>query len=158
MKARGDYWGDGPYIDQLEFIDLGDDPSASLAALASKQVHGITQVSTVRLDAVQSLPHVQVHKTHTAKTAVVQLMIDKKPFDDPGVTTAIRHATDSDRVVKGAVRGYGLPGEHHFVCPVHPEYAELPVMYGPAKAKALLAEAGYANGIDIELNCKKDPP
>src|SRR5215831_18294148 len=42
LKARKEgYWGGGPYLDQLEFIDLGDDPAASVAALASKQVDGL---------------------------------------------------------------------------------------------------------------------
>jgi peptide/nickel transport system substrate-binding protein len=157
LKARGDYYLDGPYLDAVEFIDLGDDPSASLAALASKQVHILTTVEQVQLKAVESLPHVVVQEAHTANTAVVQMMIDKKPLDDPRVTTAIRHATDSRQVVDFAARGYGLPGEHHFVAPIHPEYAKLPDMHDPDKAKALLAEAGHPDGIDLDFYCKKDP-
>ena len=56
------------------------------------------------------------------------------------------------------MRGLGLKAEHHFVCAVHPDYAPLPEMTrDPEKAKQLLAEAGYPDGIDIEFNCKRDP-
>jgi len=157
VKARTDYWGDGPYVDAVEFIDLGDAPAANLAALASKQIDEVPTIDTIGLQAVERLPHVAVHKSHSANTAVVQMMIDKKPFDDPRVTRAIRHATNSAQCVQVAVRGYGLPGEHHFVCPIHPEYAALPNMHDPDKAKALLAEAGHPDGIDLEFFCKKDP-
>jgi len=158
LKAVKGYYGEGPFLDEVEFIDLGDDPSANLAALASKQIHIVPTVDTIGLAAVEALPHVTVNKTHTAGTAVVQLMIDKKPFDDPRVTQALRYSMDAGKVVQISVRGYGLPAEHHFVAPIHPEYAKLPEMKrDPARAKQLLADAGYPDGLDLEFFCKKDP-
>src|SRR5262245_60696200 len=41
LKARKDYWGGGPHLDEIQFIDLGDDPAAAVSALASKQVDGL---------------------------------------------------------------------------------------------------------------------
>src|SRR4030095_8215643 len=53
-KARKQgYWGGGPYLDQLEFIDLGDDPAASVAALASKQVDGLYGADIVQAARLQ---------------------------------------------------------------------------------------------------------
>src|SRR4030095_10048497 len=38
LKARKEpYWGGGPYLDEIQFIDLRDDPAAGVAALASQQ-------------------------------------------------------------------------------------------------------------------------
>src|SRR2546426_953924 len=52
----------------------------------------------------------------------------------------------------------GQVGEHHHVSPVHPEYAKLPMFQRDvAKAKKLLAEAGYPSGIDTEINCRPQP-
>ncbi len=154
LKARGDYWGDGPYLDSLEYHDLGDDPSAALAALASKQVHGLDALRDVlAIDAIKALPHVNIFEVSTAQTAVVRGRVDTAPWDDPRVRKALRLATDTPKILQLAYRGLGSPGEHHHVCPIHPEYAKLPFMKQDiAAAKALLAEAGHADGIDVKID------
>lgn len=157
FKARKDYWGGGTYLDQLEFIDLGDDPAAGVSALASKQVDGLYTASIVQLDALQKLPHVQLYQVTTAQTGVAR-MHPVKPFDDKRVRQAMRHAIDPNAILQLAHRGLGSPGEHHHVSPIHPEYAKLPPMTRDvARARKLLADAGYPNGIDVEIACKPDP-
>ena len=158
LKARKDYWGEGPYLDELHFIDLGEDPSTGIAALQSRQVDGLYQTDISQLDVLGKLPHVKVYDATTAATAVARMKVDQKPFDDRRVRMAMKLAIDPERVLQIAHRGKGLAGEHHHVCPIHPEYAELPRMARDvAKAKQLLAEAGYPDGIDTEINCRNSP-
>jgi peptide/nickel transport system substrate-binding protein len=158
LKAhKPSYWGGGPYLDQLEFIDLGDDPAASVAALASKQVDGLYGADIVQLEALQKIPHVQMYQVATAYTATARMQ-PVKPFDDKRVRQAMRYAIDPNAVLQIAHRGLGQPGEHHHVSPVHPEYAKLaPPRRDVARAKKLLAEAGYPNGIDVEIICRPQP-
>jgi peptide/nickel transport system substrate-binding protein len=158
LKAhKPGYWGGGPYLDQLEFIDLGDDPAASVAALASKQVDGLYGADIVQLEALQKIPHVQMYQVTTAYTATARMQ-PVKPFDDKRVRQAMRYAIDSNAVLQIAHRGLGQPGEHHHVSPVHPEYAKLaPPRRDVARAKKLLAETGYPNGIDVEIICRPQP-
>jgi len=158
LKAhKPGYWGGGPYLDQLEFIDLGDDPAASVAALASKQVDGLYGADIVQLEALQKIPHVQMYQVTTAYTATARMQ-PVRPFDDKRVRQAMRYAIDSNAVLQIAHRGLGQPGEHHHVSPVHPEYAKLaPPQRDVARAKKLLAEAGYPNGIDVEIICRPQP-
>jgi peptide/nickel transport system substrate-binding protein len=158
LRARKEgYWGGGPYLDQLEFIDLGDDPAATVSALASKQVDGLYGADIVQLEALQKIPHVQMYQVATAYTATARMQ-PVKPFDDKRVRQAMRYAIDSNAVLQIAHRGLGQPGEHHHVSPVHPEYAKLPPpQRDVARAKKLLAEAGYSNGIDVEIICRPQP-
>jgi peptide/nickel transport system substrate-binding protein len=152
------FFAGGPYLDRLEFVDVGEDASAQIAALASDQIDGLYQLDVSQIELLERLPNVNVYKVTTAATAVVQMIITEKPFDDPRVRLALRYAMSPDQVLAVAQRGYGLPAEHHFVCPIHPDYAELPLMTRDVeKARQLLAEAGYPDGIDIVFNCKKDP-
>jgi peptide/nickel transport system substrate-binding protein len=157
LKAKAGYWAGGPYLDQIEFIDLGDDPAASVAALASKQVDGLYGADIVQLDALQKLSHAQMYSVTTAYTATARMQ-PVKPFDDKRVRQAMRYAVDASSILQLAHKGLGQVGEHHHVSPVHPEYAKLPAFTRDvAKAKRLLAEAGYPGGIDTEIVCRPQP-
>jgi len=158
LKARKEpYWGGGPYLDELQYIDLGDDPAAAVSALASKQVDGLYAADIVQLDALQRIPHVQMYQVTTAYTATARMQ-PVKPFDDKRVRQALRYAVDSNTILQIAHKGLGQAGEHHHVSPVHPEYAKLPAFTRDvAKAKKLLADAGYPNGIDTEIICRPQP-
>ena len=68
FKARKDYWGAGPYLDTVEYIDLGNDNSAWIAALASKQIDGLYEVDINQIDAIKALPHVTIYPATTAQT------------------------------------------------------------------------------------------
>jgi peptide/nickel transport system substrate-binding protein len=146
------------YVDELQFIDLGDNPSAVAAALASKQVDGIYQGNIEQFEIYKAMPHVDIYQVVTAQTAVARMRLDHKPFDDPRVRKAMRYATDPEKCLQIAHKGVGQAAEHHHVCSVHPDYKKLePMGYRPGEAKKLLADAGFPDGIDVEINCKPDP-
>ncbi len=158
LRARKDYWGDGPYLDELHYIDLGDDASAVVGALASKQVHGQYLGDVGQLDVLKSLPHLKLYDALTAATGVARVQVDRPEFADPRLRKAMRLAVDTPWVLELGHRGLGAPGEHHHVCPIHPDYKELPFMARDVEAaKQLLAEAGYPDGFDTEIACLKDP-
>ena len=159
LVARDNYHGDGPYLNRIEFVDLGDDPSATLAAISSGQVHGMYEGTIAQIGVYRGMPSVSVHEATTAKTGVARGQVDRPEFSDPRVRKALRLAIDSARCLELAHFNSGAPGEHHHVCPVHPDYAELPELTRDVEAaKALLAEAGMPDGIDLEIACKGDPP
>ncbi|MDX1709544.1 MAG: ABC transporter substrate-binding protein [Rhodovibrionaceae bacterium] len=157
LEANKNYWGEGPYLDRLEFLDLGDDVSASLAALRSKQVHGLYEGEVSIIEGLKAIKDVKFYETITAQTAVARTKVTEKPFDDARVRKAMRLATNPAAVLQLAARGLGIAAEHHHVCPIHPEYAELPRMERDVgAARALLAEAGYPDGIDLEIAANAD--
>ncbi len=158
LKASPAYWGPKVHLDEVEFIDLGDDPGAAIAAMASKQVDGLYEVDISQLDAIKGLPDVMMYEVTTAQTAVVRGKYDQKPFNDVRVRQALKLAVDQRKIIDIVFRGKASIGEHHHVAPVHPEYAKLPmVTQDVAKAKQLVAEAGYPNGLELEIACKGDP-
>ncbi|MDP6708929.1 MAG: ABC transporter substrate-binding protein, partial [Alphaproteobacteria bacterium] len=159
LKARADYWGEGPYIDRLVFIDTGDDPAGTIDALASRRVDGAHSIDLIQLDAVKLMGHLKLYTVPTADTSVVRGKVTRKPFDDARVRKAMRLAVDAERTRQIILGDLGLSAEHHHVCPIHPEYARLPAMARDvAAAKRLLAEAGYGDGIDLgTIDCKSAP-
>ncbi len=157
-KARKDYWGTGPYLDTFEFIDLGDNPGASISAMASKQVDGLSEADAVQVNAMKRLPHVQPYGVLTSQTGVARMRVDHKILGDKRVRQAMRLAIDRQKIITTSLLGAGIAAEDHHVAPVHPEYAALP-KYGRdiVKAKKLLAEAGYPNGFEIDMVTRPDP-
>jgi peptide/nickel transport system substrate-binding protein len=81
----------------------------------------------------------------------------KAPFSDLKVRRAVAHALDRKAIIDGAMFGYGTPIGSHFA-PHHPAYVDLTDRYpfDPEKAKALLAEAGLADGFKATI--KLPPP
>ncbi len=157
-KARTDYWGKGPYLETFEFVDLGDNPGASIAAIASKQVDGLSEADAVQINAMQNFPHVQVHKVETSQTVVARMRPDHEIFKDKRVRQAMRYAIDRNKVIQTSLLGAGTPAEDHHVSPSHPEYADLPKYPRDIeKAKALLTEAGYPEGFEIDMVTRPDP-
>jgi peptide/nickel transport system substrate-binding protein len=157
-KARTDYWATGPYLDTFEYVDLGDNPGASIAAIASKQVDGLSEADAVQINSMKSFPHVAVYKVETTQTIVARMHPDSDQFKDRRVRQAMRLAIDRDKVIQTSLLGAGTPAEDHHVAPSHPEYAALPKYSRDiAKAKSLLAEAGYPNGFEFDMVTRPDP-
>ncbi len=158
LAANPDYWGEGPHLDRLEMIDLGGDGSAELAALESGQIDILRDMNIRLSDSVARMDHAAYQSAPSGQTAVARVQVDKKPFDDPRVRKALRLAVDTPRVLEIAHQGEGIAGEHHHVCPIHPEYADIGRMpQDLERARALLAEAGYPDGLDLEIACKNSP-
>jgi len=159
-RPPNEYWGDEVYLDGIRYIDHGDDPAASLAALASGQVDLTYETFVEQIDVVGNIPNAQLFEVITAQTGVARMRMDKEPFkDNPKLRTAIRICQDHARLLELAYRGKGAPAEDHHVAPVHPEYADMPVpKQDIERARKLVAEAGYPDGIDLRIDCKKDPP
>lgn len=152
-KRKDPYWGGEVFLDEIHYIDLGEDASAQIAAIASGQVDGIYEVDVSQLDVYDALPGVKVYEAATAQTAIGRMKVTEKPFDDIKVRKAVQLCMDTPEILKIAYRGRGQPAEHHHVSPIHPEYFKLPMpKYDPAAAKKLLAEAGYKDGITLKID------
>ena len=159
LARRKDYWGDEAHLDSVTYIDHGDEAATGLAALASGQVDLVHETAVGQIDVVEAIPHARLFEVVTAQTGVARMQVDKKPFDDVRVRTAVRLCQDHQRLLDLAHRGRGAPAQDHHVAPVHPEYAPMPLpKQDYARARHLLAQAGHAQGLDLSIDCRKDPP
>jgi len=152
-KRNAPYWGGEVFLDEIRFVDLGQDPGAYLAAIASKQVHGIYRLDLKTLAAAKNIPGINIVDISTTQTPVIRMQYDAKPFDDIRVRKAVQLTCDVQRALDVAHQGLGITAEHHHVAKIHPEYFKLPPLkQNIAKAKQLLKEAGYPDGIDLTCN------
>jgi peptide/nickel transport system substrate-binding protein len=134
------------------------DPAAILAALLSGDVDAFPNgVPPENLPQFQGDPRFTVDIGLTEGKTLLSINNGKKPFNDVRVRRAIAHAIDRQAIIDGAEFGHGVPIGSHFST-LNPAYIDLTGIYphDPAKAKALLAEAGYPDGFSASL--KLPPP
>ncbi len=133
------------------------DAAAQVPALLAGDIDAFPTIgATETLDRFKSDNRFQVIIGSTEGEVPLILNNNKKPFDDIRVRRAVNHAIERKAIIDGATSGYGIPIGSHFP-PHHPWYVDLTNRYPHdiAKAKELLKEAGYANGLDINI---KPPP
>ncbi len=139
------YWGDEPYLDRLEFTDYGTDPAGEIAAFEGEDCHVNYQTTGDYIDVHEGLG-MNIVEAVTAATVIARVNIGVKPYDNKKVRNALQMACDNQVVTDIGFQGRGSAAENHHVCPIHPEYAELPKKaVDKAGAMALLKEAGAAD-------------
>ena len=153
LTKNKDYHVKGlPHLDKVTFRFIPD-PNSALAALKAGDIDvaafgmGPENVPDLKKD-----PRLQVILGDTTNDVILSMNNSKKPFADKRVRLAITHAINKEEVLKGAMFGYGkILGSN--VDPLNPYFVDLSKAkpYDPEKAKRLLAEAGYPNGLDVVL-------
>lgn len=142
-----EWWGEGAYLDRIEFIDFGTDMASWVAAADADEID-MTYQSTGEFIEVLDAMEWTKSEAVTAATLCVRFNQSQAPYDDPKVRKALQMAVDPAVILELGYAGYGTVAEHHHVCPIHPEYAEIPkVPVDPAAAKAMMEEAGHADTV-----------
>ena len=155
-----DWWGykagKGAHLDRIEFLDYGTDNSAIVAAYEADEIdmnwESIGEFSDIMdgLDLVRS-------DVVSGSTIVIRPNQGSDLYKDKRVRQAIAMGVDNAVLLELGVAGKGIPADNCHVGPIHPEHdpavARLP--HDPAKAKALLAEAGMADK-EFELHSIDD--
>ena len=141
-----------PKLDRVTYRFITD-PNAALAALKAGDVDaslfglGPEHVTDLKKD-----PKFSVTIGDTTNDVILAMNNSKKPYADVRVRRAITHGINRPEVLTGAMFGMGkLLGTN--VDPLNPYYVDLSnaMPYDAAKAKKLLADAGYPNGFDAVL-------
>ncbi len=154
LVRNADYWDKtrGPTLEKVTFRFVGD-PQAEAAALRAGDVDAFPEFVAPEL-----FPGLQGDKSFTTVVGTTGLKVvagmnnGQKPFSDKRVRQALMMAVDRKLVIEGANSGFGTPIGSHFA-PADPGYVDLVGVwpYDTAKAKALLAEAGYASGFSFTM-------
>jgi peptide/nickel transport system substrate-binding protein len=153
LMKNPDYWGTPAVMDSATFKFISD-PTAAFAAVMAEDVDAF-----VGFPAPENLPQFeaderfQVLVGSTEGETILSTNNKQPPFDDVRVRKALAHAIDRQAIIDGAMFGLGTPIGTHFA-PHNPAYMDLTgnSAYDPDMAKALLAEAGFADGFETTLH------
>lgn len=145
------YYGGTPGAENLELIAIADQ-NARVAALQAGQIDFIYALSAEQVPLFANNPNFTVQSVPTGRWVGLVMNTTEAPFDDPRVRKAIRMSADRDALGKLV---YGKDG--YITSCDHPVWsgdqyrAEIDCARDVAGAKALLADAGFAGGLTVEL-------
>jgi peptide/nickel transport system substrate-binding protein len=153
LVRNTDYWQKGlPRLASVTMRFIGD-PQAQAAALRAGDIDAFPNFAAPELvGEFQKDARFKVVIGATPRKLVAALNNQKDPLKDVRVRRAMMSAIDRKAVIDGAFSGFGTPIGSHFA-PTDPGYVDLTsvIPYDSAKAKKLLAEAGFPNGFTITI-------
>ncbi|MGR3479464.1 ABC transporter substrate-binding protein [Salipiger marinus] len=157
LVRNPDYWGTAPALERATFRFISD-PTAAFSAMMAQDIDAFAGFpAPENLPMFDADPRFQVLVGSTEGETILAMNNREAPFTDPRVREAVAHAIDRQAIIDGAMFGLGTPIGTHFA-PHNPDYTDLTSLsaHDPERARALLAEAGLADGFSTTL--KLPPP
>lgn len=157
MEKFDDYWGPKPKNDQVVFKTIAE-ASARVAALKTGAADIIVNVPPELIPQVDNQPDTKLAPIHGVRTIFVGMNTFVKPLNDPKVRQALNYAIDRKALIKGVLGGRARLTGVAFGPQIHgwdDSIRDSAYEYDPAKAKRLLAEAGYPNGLTLPFEAPR---
>jgi peptide/nickel transport system substrate-binding protein len=162
LVRNPNYWQKGadgkalPYLDKV-IVTAGWDDAARLAALIGNQADMLAPTEGVIAELKKSA-EIKIENFTTGWITPIVMRCDMAPFNDKRVRKALKLVQDREKI-KALVQPMGQVGYDHWILSSDAAYCpdtEANQGRDIKKAKALLAEAGHPNGIEIELSSADD--
>ena len=150
MVAFEECWAGPPKIAALNFKDLNED-ATRMAALLAGEVDIIDEISGDQAKQLKGKGGFDVPSQLTVESLYPIFNCTRSPFDNVKARQALNYGIDMQSIVTSLLQDAAIPQR----APVSPEAFPFndklqPYTYDIDKAKALLKEAGVANGLEID--------
>jgi peptide/nickel transport system substrate-binding protein len=158
FRRREDYWGVGadgqslPYLDAVEF-DAYADPTAAFNGMLEGSLDMASADLTVR-DQYNQLANFNFMSVQTGNLDIAVMQFNQEPWDKPQMREAIKLMIDRQAYADTRFAGFAVPAADQPIAPgMYPlaPSSETPRQQDYERVRALLAEAGYPDGIDLTV-------
>ena len=156
MVRNDNYWQEGPKVDSLTFKVVPEDASR-MAMLQTGEAHIALPVPLTDTATLESDPNIVLDIVPSITYRYVTLNTEwtmedgRKPFADKRVRQALNYAFDSEAYAKVVFNGYAVEPTSIFSTAILYHSPQTPYKVDLEKAKALMKEAGYEDGFDVEI-------
>jgi peptide/nickel transport system substrate-binding protein len=160
LARNPDYFEKGlPLVDEVHQIYIKE-YAAQLSALATGEIHIMYFAPVELIPQLKKEPGVEVLEVSSPSFQPLEIFVARKPTNDVRVRQALRLAADRKAMLQASTGGHGVLGNDTPVGPSSKWFNKaLPQRERDVvRAKQLLAEAGYPNGIDVTLYTSSQRP
>ncbi len=152
LSANSAYRGGAPATERIVFVGVSD-PTARLAQIKAGSLDIAIGLSPADLDNINADPNLAVVRGEQGglNTMYMAMHQNQPPFDDVRVRQAVAHAIDRAAIVEAFFAGQATVARDIIPTSLwgHGDVEGYP--YDPARARELLAEAGYPDGFATDL-------
>jgi peptide/nickel transport system substrate-binding protein len=158
LEKNPDYWQAGePKVDRLVFRVIPEFAS-SIAALENGEIQLVSDLPSEEIDKLADSATARADEVTSGTWYAYVMRNDIPPFNDVRVRQAMFKLIDKPTITEITALGHGTPTLTP-IPPSHPAYNSDLAIGAPdvEGARALLAEAGYGDGLDLVLWTPKSP-
>ena len=153
LDRNPDYWQPGqPYLDRIVVQDLAGSV-IGVQRLLTGEIDYVDQLTPSDVLPIEKRAGIVLKPITVGRWYFLQWHVNEPPFDNAKLRQAFAHAIDRSRLNEITMRGQGTISNGptpEGLWWYDPEQHSYP--HDPARAKALLAEAGYPNGFEFVLS------
>ena len=151
LERNDEYWAEKAKVDKIVLKSIPE-PSARLMALQSGTIDITDDLDSDSINVVKKDPNLAVIERPSVNVGYLALNTEKPALQDVRVRKAINHAIDKETLIKTIFKNLAVPAKNPFAPSIwgYNDAIE-PYDYNPAKAKALLEEAGFDENMEPEL-------
>lgn len=153
MVRREDHWEEGVgLLDEVRHLYMTEQ-ATQIAALTGGQVDLMVHVAFENIAEVDAHPQAAVVQARSGLYQPLVMRVTMEPFTDVRVRQAMKLVVDREGVRQVVLQGVGDLGNDQPIPPIDRFWADLPIPdQNIEKARELLAEAGYPDGLDVTLH------
>lgn len=151
LERNEEYWGEKPAIKTITFKPVPDN-NTRLAMLEAGDADIIVRVPPVEYDRLSKNDKLKVVRSNSTREIYMVLNVNNQYLKDVRVRQALNYAVNKEEIVKGILKDAGKAVDSPLLAEMFPYKKVGAYEFNPAKAKQLLAEAGYPNGFKLTIH------
>lgn len=154
VKKNPNYWMEGrPYLDAVRLTNIPES-STKLQSVLSGEADLAFDLDYSQGPQADSASGASLVRVPGAQFIAIDAHQNDEPFKDVSVRQALKYSEDRQQYVDTVFNSYAVVGLDLPIAPNDPLYpADLPTYaHDPDKAKSLISDAGFSNGLDITFS------
>jgi len=150
LKANENYWKGAPQIKTVILQDIPE-PTDQLLLLKKGDIDVAWDLTAEQANSLKGGPDVSIVTTPGQSDEYVGMNAGWGPFKDVRVRQAVKYAIDYNAIIDKVMTGFAINNQQFLPVGYFGYVENNPYYQDIEKAKTLMAEAGYADGFDVEL-------
>jgi len=150
MERNENYWGETALPERIEWVVVPE-PGTRTAMVIAGDVDIAYQPPSPDIPRLEADPGVELHSVPSTRIMHIALNNTLEPLDDYRVRQALNYAVDSQAIAESILMGAGTPNDAPLPDVFFGYQSIGEYDYDPDRARELLAEAGYEDGLELKF-------